>query len=60
MKLLVLLATTWIKGYWKDVTIVLLVFLLLKRGYQYKKILKWMALLSAKIDTRNARSEKDE
>lgn len=60
MKVLFALAMVWLEAHWKDAVIVLLVYLLLRRSYQYRKILKWMALLSAKIDTRNACLKKDE
>lgn len=60
------MATVWfivkvfLKRYWQDVLVVFLLYLLIKRNYQYKKILKWMALLSAKIDAINDRLKKDE
>lgn len=49
-----------LKRYWQEVFIILLLYLLIKRNMQNRKILKWMALLSAKIDALSGQKPKEE
>ena len=60
MTTLWLLVKVFLKRYWQDVLVVFLLYLLVKRNYQYKKILKQLASLSDKIDALGNRRHSDD
>ena len=60
MATLWLLVKVFLKRYWQDVLVVFLLYLLVKRNYQYKKILKQLASLSDKIDALGNRGRSDD